>query len=79
MESKSSNLQDLKNQISDPAMWDNNTESTSIMKKISLLEKDISLRKRLVEKAEDLEVLYEFFNEKQVKEEEVVKELRYFF
>jgi len=78
LESKSSNLQDLKNQISDPAMWDNNTESTSIMKKISLLEKDISLRKRLVEKAEDLEVLYEFFNEKQVKEEEVVKELNIF-
>ena len=56
-------------------MWENNTESTLIMKKISLLEKDINLRKRLIEKAEDLEVLNEFLDQEQVKEEEVSKEL----
>ena len=48
------------------------------MKKISLLEKDINLRKRLIEKAEDLEVLNEFLDQEQVKEEEVSKELDIF-
>ena len=48
------------------------------MKKISFLEKDITLRKNLVQKAEDVEVLFEFLNENQVKEEEVKKELNTF-
>ena len=59
-------------------MWENNSESTTIMKKISFLEKDISLRKNLVQKAEDVEVLFEFLNENQVEEEEVKKELNIF-
>ena len=59
-------------------MWENNSESTSLMKKISFLEKDIALRKNLVQKAEDVEVLFEFLNENQVEEEEVKKELKIF-
>ena len=59
-------------------MWENNSESTTIMKKISFLEKDISLRKNLIQKAEDVEVLFEFLNENQVEEEEVKKELKIF-
>ena len=59
-------------------MWENNSESTTVMKKISFLEKDISLRKNLVQKAEDVEVLFEFLNENQVEEEEVKKELNTF-
>ena len=59
-------------------MWENNSESTTIMKKISFLEKDITLRKNLVQKAEDVEVLFEFLNENQVEEEEVKKELNSF-
>ena len=59
-------------------MWENNSESTTVMKKISFLEKDISLRKNLVQKAEDVEVLFEFLNENQVEEEEVKKELNNF-
>ena len=59
-------------------MWENNSESTSLMKKISFLEKDITLRKNLVQKAEDVEVLFEFLNENQVEEEEVKKELNSF-
>ena len=59
-------------------MWENNSESTTVMKKISFLEKDISLRKNLVQKAEDVEVLFEFLNENQVDEEEVKKELNTF-
>ena len=43
-------------------MWENNSESTTVMKKISFLEKDIALRKNLVQKAEDVEVLFEFLN-----------------
>ncbi len=59
-------------------MWENNSESTAVMKKISFLEKDITLRKNLVQKAEDVEVLFEFLNENQVEEEEVKKELNTF-
>ena len=59
-------------------MWENNSESTTIMKKISFLEKDVTLRKNLVQKAEDVEVLFEFLNENQVEEEEVKKELNTF-
>ena len=59
-------------------MWENNSESTTVMKKISFLEKDIALRKNLVQKAEDVEVLFEFLNENQVEEEEVKKELKIF-
>ena len=56
-------------------MWENNSESTTVMKKISFLEKDIALRKNLAQKAEEVEVLFEFLNENQVEEEEVKKEL----
>ena len=59
-------------------MWENNSKSTSIMRQISFLEKDISLRQNLVQKAEDVEVLFEFLNEKQVEEDEVEKELNIF-
>ena len=59
-------------------MWENNSESTTVMKRISFLEKDIALRKNLVQKAEDVEVLFEFLNENQVEEEEVKKELNSF-
>ena len=59
-------------------MWENNSKSTSIMRQISLLEKDISLRQNLVQKAEDVEVLFEFLNENQVEEDEVEKELNIF-
>ena len=59
-------------------MWENKSESTTVMKKISFLEKDIALRRNLVQKAEDVEVLFEFLNENQVEEEEVKKELNTF-
>ena len=59
-------------------MWENNSESTTVMKEISFLEKDITLRKNLVQKADDVEVLFEFLNENQVEEEEVKKELQIF-
>ncbi len=59
-------------------MWENNSESTTVMKKISFLEKDITLRKNLVQKADDVEVLFEFLNQNQVEEEEVKKELKIF-
>ena len=59
-------------------MWENNSESTTVMKEISFLEKDITLRKNLVQKADDVEVLFEFLNENQVEEEEVKKELKIF-
>ena len=59
-------------------MWENNSKSTPIMKKISFLEKDIALRQYLFLIAEDVEVLFDFLNENQVEEDEVEKELNVF-
>ena len=59
-------------------MWENKSESTLVMKKISFLEKDIELRKSLIQKAEDVEVLLEFLNKNQVEEIEVENELNVF-
>jgi len=59
-------------------MWENKSESTLVMKKISFLEKDIALRKSLIQKAEDIEVLLEFLNKNQVEEIEVENELSVF-
>ena len=59
-------------------MWENKSESTLVMKKISFLEKDIALRKSLIQKAEDVEVLLEFLNKNQVDEIEFENELNVF-
>ena len=59
-------------------MWENKSESKLVMKKISFLEKDIALRKSLIQKAEDVEVLLEFLNKNQVEEIEVENELNVF-
>ena len=48
------------------------------MKRISFLEKDIHLRKSLIQKAEDIEILFEFFNKKQIEENEINLELKIF-
>jgi peptide chain release factor 2 len=54
LEAKDAHLSNLKDQISDPSLWDNNQKTTSLMKEISMCEKDINLRKSLSEKASDI-------------------------
>ena len=48
------------------------------MKEISIIEKDIELRKILSQKADDIEVLYDFLNNNQVTESEFEIELENF-
>ncbi len=48
------------------------------MKRISFLEKDIHMKKSLIQKAEDVEVLFEFFIKKQIDESEINQELNNF-
>ncbi len=48
------------------------------MKRISFLEKDIHMKKSLIQKAEDVEVLFEFFMKKQIDESEINQELNNF-
>ena len=48
------------------------------MKRISVLEKDIHMKKSLIQKAEDVEVLFEFFIKKQIDESEINQELNNF-
>ena len=48
------------------------------MKRISFLEKDIHMKKSLIQKAEDVEVLFEFFMKKQIDESEINQELKNF-
>ena len=49
-----------------------------MMKRISFLEKDIHMKKSLIQKAEDVEVLFEFFIKKQIDESEINQELNNF-
>jgi len=49
------------------------------MKRISFLEKDIHMKKSLIQKAEDVEVLFEFFIKKQIDESEINQELNNFY
>ena len=48
------------------------------MKRISFLEKEIHMKKSLIQKAEDVEVLFEFFIKKQIDESEINQELNNF-
>ena len=48
------------------------------MKRISFLEKDIHMKKSLIQKAEDVEVLFEFFIKEQIDESEINQELKNF-
>ena len=48
------------------------------MKKIAIVEKDIELRKKLSQKADDIEVLYDFLNSNQISESEFEIELENF-
>ena len=48
------------------------------MKEISVSEKDIELRKKLIQKSSDIEVLYDFLNDNQVSESEFEIELKNF-
>ena len=75
LEAKDAHLNNLKDQISDPSLWDNNKKTTSIMKEISMCEKDIILRKSLSEKASDIKVIFEFFNDGQIEEKEFSEEI----
>jgi peptide chain release factor 2 len=46
------------------------------MKEISISEKDIELRKKLIQKSSDIEVLYDFLNDSQISESEFEIELK---
>tara|TARA_Y100000389_G_scaffold78604_1_gene75369 strand:- start:6191 stop:7246 length:1056 start_codon:yes stop_codon:yes gene_type:complete len=70
LEAKEAYLSNLKEKIADPSLWDNNKKTTSLMKEISLCEKDINLRKKLSEKANDIKIIFEFFNDGQIDEKE---------
>ena len=48
------------------------------MKQISIIEKDIELRNRLSQKADDMEVLYDFLSNNQISESEFQIELEIF-
>ena len=78
LEAKDTHLSNLKDQISDPSLWDNNQKTTSLMKEISMCEKDINLRKSLSEKARDIKVMFEFLNDQHIDEKEFSEELEYF-
>ena len=48
------------------------------MKEISISEKDIELRKKLIQKSSDIEVLYDFLNDNEISESEFEIELKNF-
>ena len=48
------------------------------MKEISISEKDIELRKKLIQESSDIEVLYDFLNDNEISESEFEIELKNF-
>ena len=55
--------------------WDNQKKASSILKKVSIIENDLTLWKDLEQRHGDLEVLFEFVNSDTESEQEIAEEL----
>src|SRR5690625_5589854 len=55
----------------DPTFWDHPDEAETVMKEINSLKRWIQMYEKVEESVEELEVLFEFFEEGEVSEEEI--------
>ena len=77
LRSKKKTLQFLKNKTLENNFWNNSQQASSCLKKISTIEKEIQLWKNLKKSHDDVEVLFEFFeeNENEIEISEINTEL----
>ncbi|MFH1852377.1 MAG: peptide chain release factor 2 [Candidatus Neomarinimicrobiota bacterium] len=76
LDSHTAQLNQLREQSAVPAFWNDNAAASSVLKKISLLEKEIALWNDLERRHGDLEVLMEFAEAGAATSDEVQLELR---
>jgi len=74
--SKEAELEKLRAKSVEPSFWNNNERASSILKKISIIEKEINLWKDLERRHGDVEVLLEFAEAGESSPEEVEVELK---
>jgi peptide chain release factor 2 len=74
-ESKESILAKLRKESLATDFWDNSNKASSILKKISLIEKELELWQDFERRHSDLEVLFEFAESEEASESDIVVEL----
>ena len=75
LDSRSKTLEVLREQSSNPDFWNDNQGASSILKKISRIEKEIALWSDLTRRHDDMEVLFEFAEEGETGLDEIENEL----
>ena len=73
-----SSISGLKKQSIDPKFWDNKNKASRILKKIVRVEKEVELWEKIENKKNDIEVLFEFFDEGEINIEEIYLEVKNF-
>tara|TARA_B100001250_G_scaffold380641_1_gene372254 strand:- start:4138 stop:5211 length:1074 start_codon:yes stop_codon:yes gene_type:complete len=76
LNSKIKILQSLKNKTLENNFWNNSRQASSCLKKISIIEKEIQLWKNLKKSHDDVEILFEFFEENVIEINEINTELK---
>jgi peptide chain release factor 2 len=74
-DTKESILAKLRKESTKTGFWDNSNRATSVLKKVSLLEKEFELWQNLERRRGDLEILFEFAETDEASESDIVKEL----
>ena len=69
---------DLKKQSVNPKFWENRNKASGILKKISTVEKEVELWEKIKNKKNDIEVLFEFFDQGEINIEEIYIEVKNF-
>ena len=69
---------DLKKQSVNPKFWENRNKASGILKKISTVEKEVELWEKIRNKKNDIEVLFEFFDQGEINIEEIYLEVKNF-
>ena len=69
---------DLKKQSVNPKFWENRNKASGILKKISTVEKEVELWEKIKNKKNDIEVLFEFFDQGEISIEEIYLEVKNF-
>ena len=68
----------LKKQSVNPKFWENRNKASGILKKISTVEKEVELWEKIRSKKNDIEVLFEFFDQGEINIEEIYLEVKNF-
>ena len=68
----------LKKQSVNPKFWENRNKASGILKKISTVEKEVELWEKIKNKKNDIEVLFEFFDQGEINIEEIYLEVKNF-